>query len=261
MFSWLRKALRPTPATAANPGRGSSVRVAFKNAQKSWEESDELTRSLVETLNSLGHKAAVKGDRVELDSGFSLLPQVVSVEPKEDAGVNTTTTIEVAHASLVPSGIFEYQHASGAGIRDSFAKGFRDWAEYDLPVFLDARREKAALCMVAEMEPNRRLVFGPPVHMAQKAGAAPSEHDFCPCCLITRNISAFDDLVRDGNFHGIRLFVMRDGEGRIEADCRVNGVDRPEGAEALKRYARSWPDRGSEYRKQYVCIQTREAAK
>ena len=46
-------------------------------------------------------------------------------------------------------------------------------------------------------------------------------------------------------------------EGRIEADCRVNGVDRPEGAAALVRYAQTWPDRGFEYRKQYVCIQTR----
>jgi len=50
--------------------------------------------------------------------------------------------------------------------------------------------------------------------------------------------------------------VSRDTEGHIEADCRVNGVDRPEGAAALMRYAKTWPDRGFEYRKQYVGIQT-----
>jgi len=226
------------------------VLVGFSNAQRTWEETADLAVSLAATLNAMGQKAIVKRDWVELESGFSLLPQIV----------NTTTTIQVAHAALVPGGIFEYQHSSGADIRDSFAKGFKDWAEYDLPVFLDALQVKAALCMVAEMKPERRLVFGPPVHMAQKAGAAPSEHDFCPCCLVTRNIDAFDDLLRDGNFHGLRLFVMRDSEGRIEADCRVNGIDRPEGAEALRRYAQTWPDRGSEYRRQYVCIQTRAPA-
>jgi len=259
MFSWFRKSPRPPAPAPGNPGRGHIVRVAFSNAQRSWEESDDLTTSLAAALNALGHAASAKGDWVDLDGGFSLVPRVVSVEPLDNAGVNTTTTIQVAHASLVPGGIFEYQHSSGADIRESLAKGFKDWAEYDLPVLLDAQRDKATLCMVAEMEPDRRLVFGPPVHMAQKTGGAPSEHEFCPCCLVTKNIDAFDDLLRDGKFHGIRLFVSRDAEGRIEADCRVNGVDRPEGAEALKRYAKSWPDRGLEYRRQYVCIQARAA--
>jgi hypothetical protein len=67
--------------------------------------------------------------------------------------------------------------------------------------------------------------------------------------------------LRDGNFHAIRLFVSRDEEGHVEADCRLNGIERPEGAAALIRYAQSWPDRGFEYRKQYVCIQTIEPAK
>jgi len=259
MFSWFRRPERPPLPAPDNPGRGRSVRVAFKNAQKSWEESDDLVTTLAATLTALKHKPTVKRDWVELDGGFSLLPQVVSVEPLENAGVNTTTTIQVSHASLVPGGVFEFQHASGTDIRDSLAKGFREWAEYDLPVFLEALRTEPALCMFAEMEPDRRLVFGPPVHMAQKTGGAPGEHDFCPCCLITKNIGAFDELVKDRAFYGIRLFVMRNADGRIEADCRVNGVERSAGAAALIEYAKSWPDRGTEYRKQYVCIQTRSA--
>jgi len=258
MFSWFRRPDRPPSPAAENPGRGHTVRVAFHNAKKSWEETDDLAASLAATLNALGQKATVKRDWVELESGFALLPQVVSVDPMDDTGVNTTTTIQVTHPSLVPGGVFEYQRSSGTDIHDSFAKGFKDWAEYDLPVFLDAQRDKATLCMFAEMQPDRRLVFGPPVHMAQKAGAAPSEHDFCPCCLITKNIGAFENLVSDGKFHGIRLFVSRDAQGHVEADCRVNGVDWPEGTKALMRYAQSWPDRGSEYRRQYVCIQTRK---
>jgi hypothetical protein len=271
MFSWFRKPGRPPSAAAENPGRGHTVRVAFANAQRSWEEDDDLAVSLATTLTALGHKAAVKRDWVELEGGFSLLPQIVGVTPLDNAGVNTVTTIQTSHPTLVPAGVFEFQHSSGADIRDSFAKGFKGWAELDLPVFLDALRDKPATCMVMEMSPgqegkslfprDRRLVLGPPVQMAQKTDPMPGDHDFCPCCLFTRSIEAFEGLVKDQAFHGVRLFVMRDKDGLIEADCRVNGIDRPEGAAALKRYAQTWPDRGVEYRKQYVCIQTREAAK
>jgi len=271
MFSWFRRPDRPPKPSAENPGRGHTVRVAFANALRSWEEEDDLAASLAATLNAMGHKASVKRDWVELEGGFSLVPQVVSVKPMDDAGVNTVTTIQTSHAALAPRGLFEFQHSSGTDVRDSFAKGFKGWAELDLPVFLDALRAKPATCMVMEMSKgqegksllarDRRLVLGPPVQMTQKADPAPSEHDFCPCCLFTRSIDAFDELVKDQAFFGVRLFVMRYEDGLIEADCRVNGVDHPAGAAALVRYAQSWPDRGAEYRKQYVCIQTREPLK
>ena len=56
-------------------------------------------------------------------------------------------------------------------------------------------------------------------------------------------------------YGGHDLFELTDGQ--MQADFRVNGIDYPAGAAALVRYAQSWPDRGLEYRKQYVCIQTR----
>jgi hypothetical protein len=261
MFSWFRKDLMSPRPAAENPGRGHTVLVNFRNKEKAWEETDDLVTSLATTLNALGHKASAKRDRVDLESGFTLLPQVVNVEPLENAGVNTVTTIQTSHVTLIPRGVFEFQHSSGTDIRDSFAKGFKSWAEQDLPVFLDALRKDATTCMVATMEPNRRLIFGPPIQMAQKTAPIRGDHDFCPCCLFTKNADAFQDLLRGESFHGIRMFVTRDAEGLIEADCRVNGVDRPAGAEALKRYAQSWPDRGVEYRKQYVCIQTLEPDK
>jgi hypothetical protein len=242
------------------------VRVTFNQAQKRWEEADDLVTSLAAALSSLGHAASVKPDWVELEAGYSLLPQVVEVEPLEDGGVKTVTTIQISHPSLVPGGVFEYQHSSGKDLRESFATGFKSFVELDLPVFHDALRETAKDCTFMVMSSgreaglppaaDRRLVFGPPLQMVQHVAPASVEHDFCPCCLFTNSLPAFDDLVNDGAFHAIRLFVMRSEAGEIEADCRVNGLDRPSGAEALVKYAQSWPDRGLEYRKQYVCIQT-----
>ncbi|HEY6123441.1 MAG TPA: DUF6348 family protein [Steroidobacteraceae bacterium] len=266
MFSWFRKSPRPPRPATGNPGQGHIVRVAFSNAQKTWQETDDLTTSLSAALKAQGHEATAKGDWVELGD-FSLLPQVVGVEPLENSGVKTVSTIQVSHPTLLQGSLFEYQHSSGTDVRDSFAKGFKNWAELDLPVFLDAQRPKAVDCMVMEMKPgaestsvlpvDRRIVFGPPLQMAQNQDVVAGDHDFCPCCLFTNSIAAFDDLLRDQNFYGVRLFVSRDDQGLIKADCRVNGVDRPEGAAALVRYAQTWPDRGFEYRKQYVCIQAR----
>ncbi|HEU5136444.1 MAG TPA: DUF6348 family protein [Steroidobacteraceae bacterium] len=242
------------------------MRVAFSSAGKNWEETDDLATTLTATLNALGHAATAKGDWVELGE-FRLLPQVVNVEPLESSGVKTASTIQISHSSLKPSGLFEYQHSSGTDLRDSFAKGFKTWADLDLPVFLDAQRARATDCMVMEMKPGqesqsvlpagRRVVLGPTLHMAQNTQVIEGEHEFCPCCLFTNSIGAFDALLRDEDFHGVHLFVSRDAEGLIEADCRVDGIDRPEGAAALTVYAKSWPDRGFEYRKQYLCIQTR----
>jgi hypothetical protein len=191
----------------------------------------------------------------------------VNVEPLDNAGVKTATTIQVSHAALVPGGVFEYQHSSGTNLRDSHAKGFKSWAELDLPGFMDALRAESKTCMVMQMSPgkegvslltaNRRVVFGPTMQMAQKPEPVPGQDDFCPCCLFTRSLEAFNDLVKSDAFYGVRLFVTRDTDGQIQADCRVNGIDFPAGAAALIRYAHSWPDRGLEYRKQYVCIQTR----
>ena len=243
------------------------MRVAFANAQKRWEETDDLVTSLAATLNSLGHPASPRHEWLELESGFSLLPQIVKVEPIHEGGVNTVTTIQIAHPSLVPDGVFDFQHASGKDLRASLAAGFKSFAEFDLPVFLDALRETAKDCTYMIMSPDReaessatpdrRLVLGPPLQMVQRTARVAGEHDFCPCCLFTNSLPAFDDLVKDRGFYAIRLFVVRDAAGDIEADCRVNGIDRPSGAEALVKYAQSWPDRGLEYRQQYVCIQTR----
>ena len=49
---------------------------------------------------------------------------------------------------------------------------------------------------------------------------------------------------------------MRNAEGSAEADCRVNGVDWPAGKAALLKYVATWPERGFEYRKQFVAIRT-----
>ena len=84
------------------------------------------------------------------------------------------------------------------------------------------------------------------------------EHPFCPCCLLTKSFEAFRELIEGNGFYGLRLFAARDAEGELQADCRVNGDDWDKGAQALREYARTWPEAGYEFRKQYVVLQSIE---
>jgi hypothetical protein len=119
---------------------------------------------------------------------------------------------------------------------------------------------------------TRRVILGPIAHLVQNPtvhadkstpgsgedveGDGDDEHDFCPCCLLTRSFEAFTPLIEDSGVYGLLLFAARDADGASQADCRVNGDDWEKGAQALRQYVTTWPDAGYEFRKQYVVLHT-----
>lgn len=265
MFRWLRPKITPPPPDPLNPGRGRTIRVAFANNDRSWTESADLLSSLAEVLTTAGHSIVRRKSWVEVNRDFTIMPQVIAVQPLEDGGVRTSSTIQVAHKSLVPAGVFEYQYTTGDDIKSAFRKGFESWAASDFPVFLDALLEKPDQCTLLHMSPgdqptfkgDRRVIFGPPSHAVSYSSLPGKEaHDFCPCCLFNNTREVFNKLLTDGQFHGIRFFALRNADGSLEADCRVDGREWDSGKEALIQYAGTWPDRGFEFRKQYVGIQS-----
>ena len=97
---------------------------------------------------------------------------------------------------------------------------------------------------------RRRVIFGPVAHhvehpeVHEAAMACPTdedndEHPFCPCCLFTRSIKAFQPLVESDDFFALRMFAARNEDGSVDADCRVNGHDNKKGMTALQRYAKT----------------------
>jgi hypothetical protein len=201
-----------------------------------------------------------------LDSGFILLPGIVSSKPLQIGGVQTLTTVEVTHPAGIPAGVFEFQHSTGDNVLQSLAKGFDQWMQLDLPVFLDALRTKPETCTFIEYDfpaegntaaRKRRVILGPASSFASRpADGQKEEHPFCPCCLFTHSMEVMKPKISDSLFYGIRMFAMRNEVGAPGADCRLNGLDWDHGKNALIGYAKSWPDRGMEFRKQYVAIQT-----
>jgi uncharacterized protein DUF6348 len=266
MRSWFKKPERPPPPSPANPGLGALVNAAFATDDRCWSDRAELVSLLADVLRSRGHALKVKLDSVSLPNGVALVPQVVRAMALQTKGLQTTSTIQISHPSLVPEGLFEYQHAMGDTLDEAFRKGFNWFAEGDLPVFLDAletnRRECAFLNIilpagVVEGERIRRVVvLGPAARYGIRLAPEDEKHRFCTCCLLTKNFPAFKSIIEATHPYGIRFYVMRDEFGKVIADCRVNGEDWPTGVESLVNYGRTWPGDGFEYRKQYVLIHT-----
>lgn len=277
MFGFFKR--RPTPTLPpVNPGQGPDVRVSYPASADQASETYDLVELTAEVLTALGHDVdrheAALEDRA---SGLVLEPRYVTLLPHPDGRFQTVTTIQVTHPTLIPAGLFEYQHSFGEDPREAFRLGFEQWANLDLVTLLAALDEKPEGCTTLVLEipgdsgkpPRvRRAVLGPVAHFLadpearqrQEAAAASEEHPFCPCCLLTNSLLAFQALLDRDETFGLRLFASRDERARPDADCRVNGGDFEPGARALRKYAGSWPPNGYEFRKQYVVLHSLDRA-
>jgi hypothetical protein len=200
---------------------------------------------------------------------FIFRPRLIELHPLKDGGFRSVTTITATHPEFAPDGIFEFQHATDDTVTEAVSRGFDDWAQLDLPVLMDAERDKAEHCLTFEMTYppresmaplNRRALLGPVVHFVSGAttldgGSKEENHPFCACCLLTNTFEAFRSLIEADKFFGIRMVAVRDQTGSPQADCRVNGEDWEAGARALRNYVVHWPQSEYELRKQYVVLQ------
>lgn len=225
-----------------------------------------LTLALSEILTTDTIKLTWQDNYLALEDGLLLAVERVETVTLAEDKFRTCTRIYASHASYFPQGLSEYQHAMGATESEAVLEGLRTWVKMDLLVLQDAIREQPLNCTVIEMNTSaetvedksfRQVMLGPVAHLASlPAPKKKEEHPFCPCCLFTESMPAFHDLLQTSDFIGVRLFASRDNDGKLAADCRVNGEDFLPAVEHLKQYAEKWPERGLEFRKQYVVIKT-----
>ena len=263
-------ARKPPPLCPSNTaGIGTAGKVGLSNGKRSWTEHFDVVSEAAAAFKSRGHTVTSHETWLEHgDSGFLIQPQLTELQPLEDGGIRTVTTMQVNHPTLIPAGVFEYQHSTGDTVVSSLTNGFDQWVQMDFVTLLDALRVRAESCTMMEMtfpakdgkpELVRRAVLGPVTYLAQSPPDATDGHPpICPCCMLTNSFEAFRDLIEGDAFYGLRLFALRNENGEPGADCRVNGDDWEKGAQALRAYARSWPPAGYEFRKQYIVLQTVE---
>lgn len=231
------------------------------------EERVDVVGLARKVLAKAGLPVERRADDLHLvDLGLTFSPRCVSANVVED-GVRTSTLVRTGHAALFPRPTREYQHAGGADLEASLASGFEDWLSIDLPVVFDALRVEPAASLSIRFDPdpakNRlrapcRLLLGPSSYLVERP-APEDEHAEhpgpCPCCLWTHCFEAFEPLLHGETTRGVRLYAARAATGAAIADCRVDGEDFEPGKAALAAYARTWPDRGLQFRKQYAIVQ------
>lgn len=254
----------PPPATSAtNPGEAVELRIV---GTRDTGAAVNVVAILADVLRSRGHSVRQHASWVTVEDGFTLLPRVAEVNRTESgAHWRTATTIEVHHADLFPTGVFEFQHSASDDVAGALHSGFGQFENIDYPVLRAAASGQSGECTFIDFKERyhttrlakgRRVVLGPVHWMVDDATAAQKdEHPFCPCCFFTHTRDAMAEKVTAPGTHAIRLLATRYPGKGIEADCRVNGIDWPGGKQALLAYARTWPDRGFELRKQYIVIQ------
>lgn len=269
MFGFLRGKSKPAaipaappipPQRADNPGSGWQLVLREENAEAP-DLSFDLVELLRRALEDEGFVAHRREGCLELDNGLMLQPRFLEMEGA-DGRIRSATTIQTNHPTLCAEGLFEFQHASGETPEDALLNGFRNWVQMDFAT-LSAALENATACTTMRFilpdGRTRHIALGPFTHyMAEPPAAgtpaAEEAEKFCPCCLFSSAHDALMPYVRAQGTVGLRLFACRNGDVP-NADCRANGLDAPEGAEALKRYAAEWLPKGEmEFRKQYVVV-------
>lgn len=242
------------PPLPGNPGTGAHLTMNFADGT---QESYDLPELLATALAEAGFLLERVGDWLWHEaSGYQLLVQLGSLEL--DGRVQSTTTIQIHHPTLFPAGIFEYQHSFGATLEESFSYGFKLWLDTDWSLLLAAATgngEEASNMEILIADGRRRRVYFSGVQYWQEtprdSGANGHPRD-CPCCLFTNSVAAFGPLLEGSDNYALRLFVVRNLDGTLAADCRVNGEDYPAALDSLRAFAADWP--GAEFRKQYVLI-------
>jgi hypothetical protein len=249
------------PILENNPGIDWSM--IFEADDDETDIELDVAAALADALERAGIAAHRDEGRLTLDDGLVLQPLFLEAHAHDDYW-QTVTTLQCNHTELLPDGVFEFQHATGHDLHASILRGFEQWVALDLAAVLDALRDTPERSMTMRFDladgRGRRAVFGPFARYCARKPAPGSEaaeeaEKFCPCCLFTNSLSAMQTLLeRDGSI-GLRMFAACSADGEALADCRVNGIDFPEGAEALRAYVANWPaHEGYQFRKQYVIL-------
>jgi len=266
MFSFFKKKQPKKPETF-----GQELNFTFQNEEGSWEESIHLLDLLEQVMEEKGRSLQRQDESlIDQETRFEVSPEFLTFDHGEN-GVQTCSIITVSHPELVPAGLFEYQHSAGTDTAESVRSGFDTWYQTDFVPLREATLASPDECMTLVIESSdgrkRLIIWGPVAHYAEQqetyeaasacsADGDSDEHPFCPCCMFTRSVEAFQWLVESSDFYGLRMYAMRDENGRAQSDCRINGHDDKKGMAALRRYVTTWPQAGFEFRKQYVVVQT-----
>src|SRR5688572_17829455 len=108
MFSWFkRKPVVPPPRPRkSNPGLGVQAEIDFSDGTRTWTEQVDVVRAAADVMRARGHRVTPHDTWLQhRDTGLAIQPQFASFQPLDDGGVQTVSTIEVSHPTVMPEGL------------------------------------------------------------------------------------------------------------------------------------------------------------
>jgi len=214
------------------------------------------------------------------DNGYYLLPLLINFYYNENNELKISATIQIHHKEIFPNGIFEYVYPQKEveNAIDGLFELFETWADLDWLTLCDCLKFEKSEYMSMRIDLNKGktqarhvfygaiLVIRTLMWKRQKRGELMlilTLMNFCPCCLFINSMEAFDEQIKDtSQNYAIRLFAMKNPDGEIDADCRINGEEYPQAEKYLKNYAKTWKNCNIiKFRKQYVIIRNVENKK
>lgn len=207
------------------------------------------------------------------DNDYYLFPALINFYSDENNELKISATIQIHHKEIFPNGIFEYVYPQkkAENVIGGLFELFETWADLDWLTLCDCLKFEKSEFMSMRIDLNkektqaRHIFYGSvlsypniDVEEAKSKGidVDPYIDEFCPCCLFTNSMEAFDKQIKDtSQNYAIRLFAMKNPDGEVDADCRINGEEYPQAENYLKKYAKTWKDCDiMKMRKQYVII-------
>lgn len=252
-----------------NPAHDGMITLTWQTeAGETGEDVIELPQLLQQKLAENDWKTEIIDEKwvYQPDTGYYLLPLLWDFELDDDNLFRSASTIQIHHPELFPNGTFEYQYSFGKfeTLDEALLSGFDIWLKTDWETLLDAALPDEAQHLKLSMEfkdkqLNRLVLLGSvgfyPAPEPESCDTDDEQHgEFCECCLFTQSLEAFKPLLESPECYAIRVFVSRDENGEVSADCRVNGEDWDDALDALKNYAKTWGNKEMSFRKQYIII-------
>jgi len=144
-----------------------------------WDDESDVARlGAQRALENLGYAVTLDDTWIEhAESGFRFRAKLLDYVTLDDGEIRTVTVIQSVHPTLVPDGVFEYQHSKGDTLENSVQEGYELWAQIDLVVLLDALRDEPEECTILKTSfperdgmaaLHRRMVLGPLQRMATR---------------------------------------------------------------------------------------------
>jgi hypothetical protein len=233
--------------------------------RKSSAHSDP--QAAAETLEHMlrrgGFDACHLADALGLPSGLRLQAAVLETLALADGRIAAVVRIVAFHDTAFSAGLPEVLHAAGRDAQQALEEGLGAWVRGALPVLEDAVRGQvrhSALLAInsppqgAEPVAAYQAILGPILYVDGQAERYGEDEESCPACMTTRMQDLLRERLSGDGVMGLALVAGRDAQGRLIADCRINGEHFADGAERLLAYARSWAGSGLDIRSQYVII-------